>query len=100
MLASVSPESYRAIINGQSDWGIFPLLLDFSIIKDLGATVFRSRIQAIGRSCKTSAQRRHGPKIPNHIRRSWKGRYCPASAEAPDGRVVTSTHLLSENTDK
>src|SRR5579862_8567818 len=39
MLASVSPESYRAIINGQSDWGIFPLLLDFSIIKDLGATV-------------------------------------------------------------
>jgi hypothetical protein len=40
MLASVSPESYRAIINGQSDWGIFPLLLDFSIIKDLGATVF------------------------------------------------------------
>jgi hypothetical protein len=39
MLASVSPESYRAIINGQSDWGIFPLLLDFSIIKDLGAKV-------------------------------------------------------------
>ena len=39
MLANVSPESYRAIINGQSDWGIFPLLLDFSIIKDLGATV-------------------------------------------------------------
>jgi len=39
MLASVSPESYRAIINGQSDWGIFPLLLDFSIINDLGATV-------------------------------------------------------------
>jgi len=39
MLASVSPASYRAIINGQSDCGIFPLLLDFSIIKDLGATV-------------------------------------------------------------
>jgi len=28
------------MINGQSDWGIFPLLLDFSIIKDLGATVY------------------------------------------------------------
>ncbi|HTT80724.1 MAG TPA: hypothetical protein VMF86_13675 [Stellaceae bacterium] len=36
MLASVSPASYLAMISGQSDWGIFPLLLDFSISKDLG----------------------------------------------------------------
>jgi len=31
MLDSVSPASYRAMIDGQSDWGIFPLLLDLSI---------------------------------------------------------------------
>jgi hypothetical protein len=46
MLASVSPASYLAIIKGQSDWGIFPLLLDFSIIKDLGAT--RSSLSHFG----------------------------------------------------
>jgi len=46
MLASVSPASYRAIINGQSDWGIFPLLLDFSIINDLAAT--RSQLLHVG----------------------------------------------------
>ena len=51
MLASVSPESYRAIINGQSDWGIFPLLLDFSIIEDLTAT--RSITHAIRLSTHT-----------------------------------------------
>jgi hypothetical protein len=31
MLAKVSPASYRAIIAGQSCWGIFPLLLDRSM---------------------------------------------------------------------
>src|SRR3954462_1279560 len=38
MLASVSPASYRAMISGQSDCGIFPLLFDFSITKDLEST--------------------------------------------------------------
>ena len=38
MLASVSPASYRAMIRGQSDCGIFPLLFDFSITKDLEFT--------------------------------------------------------------
>lgn|SRR6516162_3259944 len=31
MLASVSPASYLLMIDGQSCWGIFPLLLDFFI---------------------------------------------------------------------
>src|SRR5438067_2068948 len=44
MLASVSPASYRAIINGQSDCGIFPRLLDFSITKDLGFTLLHWHI--------------------------------------------------------
>src|SRR6266851_7078155 len=100
MLASVSPESYRAMINGQSDWGIFPLLLDFSIIKDLGAIVPSHSHSVIGRSCKTSVQRGHGAKVPNHIRRSWRGRFTPASCRSPDESIVTSPHLLGENSDK
>src|SRR5690242_18471212 len=43
MLASVSPASYRAMISGQSDCGIFPRLLGFSIRKDLGITFLRCR---------------------------------------------------------
>jgi hypothetical protein len=36
MFARVSPASYRAIIDGQSCWGIFPLLLDRSIPRPFG----------------------------------------------------------------
>src|SRR5215469_4950602 len=36
MFASVSPASYRAIIDGQSCWGILPLLLARSILWPLG----------------------------------------------------------------
>jgi hypothetical protein len=32
MLANVSPASYLLKIDGQSRWGIFPLLLDLSIL--------------------------------------------------------------------
>ena len=33
MPANVSPASYRFMIAGQSCWGIFPLLLDLSILR-------------------------------------------------------------------
>ena len=63
MLASVSPASYRAIINGQSDWGIFPLLLDFSIIKDLGATRSSRALRLSARHGMKSVQGGHDPKF-------------------------------------
>jgi hypothetical protein len=48
MLANVSPASYRPMIAGQSCWGIFPLLLDFSMQGTLGCNscVLSSRIPA------------------------------------------------------
>src|SRR6266496_1048941 len=99
MLASVSPESYRAIINGQSDWGIFPLLLDFSIIEDLGDTVTSLSHFGYGRSWQdicSARTRTEGSESPKKI----KGRrYSPASCRSPDGDV-TSPHLQSENSDK
>ena len=42
MLASVSPASYLAMMSGQSDWGILPLLFDFSITKTLEPHVIAS----------------------------------------------------------
>ena len=46
MLDSVSPASYRAMINGQSDWGIFPLLLDFSIIQPWVTSSWLAQVSA------------------------------------------------------
>jgi hypothetical protein len=42
MLAKVSPASWRAMIDGQSCWGIFPLLLDLSIPRPLCLRIGRS----------------------------------------------------------
>src|SRR6266568_212401 len=100
MLASVSPESYRAIINGQSDWGIFPLLLDFSIIKDLGATVpslshsgYPPIMQDI---CSASTRTKDSESHKKIMERAIE----PGICRSPDGSVITSPHLLSENSDK
>jgi hypothetical protein len=38
MAERVSPASYRLMINGQSFWGIFPLLLDVSILWTFGCS--------------------------------------------------------------
>src|SRR5579862_1431916 len=87
MLASVSPESYRAIINGQSDWGIFPLLLDFSIIKDLGATV--SSLSHAG--CRPIVQdiysARTRTKCSESHKKIMEERYSSASYRSRDGSV-------------
>jgi hypothetical protein len=42
MLAKVSPASYLLMIDGQSCWGIFPLLVDLSISTDLLAATLVS----------------------------------------------------------
>ncbi len=47
MLASVSPASCRAMIEGQSFWGIFPLLLDLSIW-DLRLSILGSDFRSPG----------------------------------------------------
>src|ERR1051325_1108884 len=100
MLASVSPASYRAMISGQSDWGIFPLLLDFSIIKDLGAARSLLVLQQPARLGMKSVRSRIAPEVSKSGEMIVGRRHRPASRQDRSGCVVTSLRLPGENSDK
>src|SRR5438105_1747352 len=68
MLASVSPASYLDIINGQSDCGIFPRLLDFSIATTLGLQMLYWHNSAAGAPRRTTCSARTYAKGSNSQR--------------------------------
>jgi hypothetical protein len=63
MLDRVSPASYRAIIAGQSCWGIFPLLLGRSILSPFGFSFWHAGAQ--GRDPQIFKRRRESVSTEN-----------------------------------
>src|SRR5579864_4668176 len=107
MLASVSPASYLAMISGQSDCGIFPLLFDFSISNDLGpfcAVAFQQLARHDGKRFRRrdrpnvlSYRKRLGTAIAPFLpRRSGDGREtAPLSSRENSGKQDNSEAFYS-----
>jgi hypothetical protein len=81
MVASVSPASYLLIISGQSRWGIFPLLLDLSILLTFA---FRFCLYLLDSQARISS-------IAASLRQRWSTRMRMSTA-----RAVISAGPLAE----